>query len=100
MALDLVNTVPWRLNPDRMIDRLPDAAALTGWAGAVGLVESGHIEQLHAEAVADPPTGDDTVAVQVRELREALYRLLQPIAVGESPEDTEVAGVRVPSPMR
>lgn len=93
VVLDFVNTVPWRLDPDRTIDRLPDAAAVIGWVAAVGLLESGHVERLSAEAAADPSAAD-AIAAQVRALRELLHRLLQPIAVGEAPEAAECDGVR------
>lgn len=93
VVLDLVNTVPWRLDPDRTIDRLPDATAVVGWVGAVGLLEAGPVEHLIADAAADPSAAD-AVAAQVRALREALYRLLQPIAVGQAPQHADVDGVR------
>ncbi len=93
VVLDFVNTVAWRLESDRRVDRLPDATAVIGWVGAVELLEVGTVEHLSAEAAANPSAAD-AVAAQARALREALYRLLQPIAVGEAPEDAEVDGVR------
>src|SRR5205809_624358 len=39
VALDLVNTVSWRLDPGRTVDRIPDYAALLDWAARTGLAE-------------------------------------------------------------
>jgi predicted RNA-binding Zn ribbon-like protein len=93
VVLDFVNTVSWRLDPERAADRLPDALAVTGWAAAVGLIDAAHLHQLREQAVAAPSVADRS-AVEVRMLREALYRPLQQIAVGETPNDTEVGALR------
>lgn len=93
MALDFVNTVSWRLDPDRRVDRLPDSAAVTRWAYAVGLIEAAQAEDLWAQTAADPATGRE-VAEQCRELREALYRLLRPVACGASPSRVDTEWVR------
>jgi predicted RNA-binding Zn ribbon-like protein len=78
LALDLVNTVSWRLDPARTVDRIPDAAALERWAGFVGL---------RAAVV------DDDVA-RVRRLREQVYRVAQPVAVGQRPSPRDVDALR------
>ncbi|HET9420797.1 MAG TPA: CGNR zinc finger domain-containing protein [Nocardioides sp.] len=77
-ALDLVNTVSWRLDPSRTVDRLPDGAALERWADFVGLSIG---------------AGDEVVD-KVRRLREQIYRVVQPMAVGEEPEVTDVEALR------
>jgi predicted RNA-binding Zn ribbon-like protein len=82
-ALDLVNTVSWRLDPSRTVDRLQDGAELARWADFIGL----------AGAVGE--AADDTV-VRVRRLREQLYRVVQPMAVGEQPGAKEVGVLRRP----
>jgi predicted RNA-binding Zn ribbon-like protein len=77
-ALDLVNTVSWRLDPGRTVDRLPDGAALERWADFMGL----RVE------------GADEVVTKVRRLREQIYRVVQPMAVGEQPATKDVETLR------
>ncbi|MEV5302490.1 CGNR zinc finger domain-containing protein [Amycolatopsis methanolica] len=72
VALDLVNTVAWRLDPARREERLPDDDALRRWAEAAGFT-----------VVAD---GGVT---EVRELREVAHRVLEPLATGAEPGDVE-----------
>jgi predicted RNA-binding Zn ribbon-like protein len=64
MVLDLVNTVAWRLDPERWVDRIADPGARDDWLRAVGL-----------------PAGPGDLTV----LRETAYRVLQPVAVGAEP---------------
>src|SRR5436305_7988932 len=65
VALDLVNTVSWRLDPGRTVDRIPDYAALLDWAARAGLTQG------------PVPPGDERRALQtIRRLREALYGML------------------------
>jgi predicted RNA-binding Zn ribbon-like protein len=78
VALDLVNTVAWRPDPARTVDRIPDGAALTRWARFVGLLGD------DAESIPNE------VAARVRKLREQVYRVVRPMAVGEEPADADV----------
>ncbi len=80
LALELVNTVAWRPDPDRTVDRLPDAAALRRWADFVGLEDVG--------------PEDEADLAEVRRLRERIHRVVQPLAVGERPRDADVATLR------
>lgn len=93
VALDLVNTVPWRLDLERSIDRLPDVDALIQWAHAVELIDARRADRLRAEARMHPVVAR-TVAREARQFREQLYLLLQPLAVGTAPESTPVEAVR------
>ncbi|GAB2565319.1 CGNR zinc finger domain-containing protein [Kribbella endophytica] len=72
VLLDLLNTVSWRLDPARRIDRIADPAARDVWLRAVEL----------------PPGGDG-----LEEVRETAYDVLQPLAVGEEPSDGEALRV-------
>jgi predicted RNA-binding Zn ribbon-like protein len=82
-ALDLVNSVSWRLDEARTIDRLPDDDALVRWAAAVGL------GRIAGEWV------DGSAAVRaVRELRESAYEVLAPLAVGGEPDPAAVRRLR------
>ncbi len=79
-ALDLVNTVSWRLDPSRTVDRLPDRAALERWADFVGLT-------------GDYVAGAEVVT-RVRGLREQIYRVVQPRALGAEPAAKDVEALR------
>jgi predicted RNA-binding Zn ribbon-like protein len=91
-ALDLVNTVAWRPDPARTVDRLPDGLALVNWAAFVGLVSDGQADAFRAELHNDPGA-DRRMTAQVRHARERLYRVLQPMVVGEEPAAADVAAV-------
>jgi len=80
LALDLVNTVSWRLDPARTVDRLPDGAALARWAAFVGV-------ELRSAVT-------DETAAGVRRLRERVYRVVQPLAVGAEPAAADLASLR------
>lgn len=64
LVLDLLNTVSWRLDPARTIDRIATPEALAIWCGAVGLKEP-------ADEFA-----------RVAEVREIVYRAVAPVARG------------------
>lgn len=93
VALDFVNTVPWRLAPDRTLERLPDGLAVIHWCRAVGMLEAREAERLRVEVEADAAL-DRAVSEQVRELREVLYRLLQPVATDHAPQDAAIEEMR------
>ncbi len=53
VALDLVNTVSWRLDDARATERLPDGAALARWARWVGVLDGARAEAFARELAAD-----------------------------------------------
>jgi len=86
-ALDVVNTVGWRLDPARTVERLPDGAALAQWARFVGLVDGAAADRLAG--------GDgDRLAARLRRLRERLYRVVRPLALGDRPDPADVEALR------
>jgi predicted RNA-binding Zn ribbon-like protein len=89
-ALDLVNTVAWRHDPARTVDRLADGPALVTWAAFVGLLDDAREATFRTELQHDPDAGH-RVAARVRRDRERLHRVLQPMAVGEQPAGADVA---------
>lgn len=91
VAIDLVNTVSWRLDPARTVDRLSDTDALLGWVTAAGVVPEEQAQQLSA---ARDSVASDQALERVRRLREAAYRLLRPIALGSPVEGADVERVR------
>jgi len=93
VALDLVNTVAWRLVPDRVVDRLPDGASAVRWARFAGVIDDRQAAEFSAEVTADPTSGD-AVVKQVRALRERLYSVLRPIAIGDEPRGDDIDALR------
>jgi predicted RNA-binding Zn ribbon-like protein len=75
VALDLVNTVSWRLDSKRRRDNLPDYAALIGWCQQASLLDPGTCRQLLAAAPGHPRLTQRTVH-DVRTLRERSHTLL------------------------
>lgn len=93
VALDLLNTVAWRLDSARTIDRLSDGAALISWARFVGLLDEDLADAMAAELAGDEAAGR-RVATHVRRTREQLYVVLQPLAVGAQPAPRDVDDLR------
>ena len=79
VALDLVNTVSWRLDKNRRRDNLRDYAALIGWCQHAGLLDPGTAHRLLAEAPGHPRLTQQTVH-DVRTLREHSHTLLGSLA--------------------
>jgi predicted RNA-binding Zn ribbon-like protein len=93
VALDLLNTVAWRLDSGRTIDRLSDGTALLRWARFVGLLDEDLADAMAAELASDEAVGQ-RVATHVRRTREQLYVVLQPLAVGAQPAQGDVDDLR------
>jgi predicted RNA-binding Zn ribbon-like protein len=93
LALDLVNTVAWRRDPARRVDRLTDVPALLAWARFVDLAdEATEARRLERSAARDPRAADAALA-RVRELRERLHAVALPIARGAEPDAADVQAV-------
>ena len=85
VALDLVNTVSWRLDASRLRDNLVDYAALIGWCRHAGQLDPGAARRLLAAAPGHPRLTQQTVH-DVRALREHSHTLLASLADdGEPP---------------
>ena len=85
VALDLVNTVSWRLDSNRRRDNLHDYAALIGWCQHAGLLDPGTALRLLAAAPGHPRLTQQTVH-DVRTLREHSHTLLASLVDdGETP---------------
>lgn len=74
-ALDLVNTVEWRLAPKRFIEDLHDYDDVLRWAEQVGVLSTDDRNALGVLAERDPADADTEVG-RVRALREAVYETL------------------------
>jgi len=79
VALDLVNTVSWRLDGNRRRDNLHDYAALTSWCQHAGLLAPGTARRLLASAPGHPRLTQQTLH-DVRTLREHSHALLASLA--------------------
>ena len=74
-ALDLVNTVDWRLSRERLTEELHDYDDVLRWATQVGILTNENLDALRVLAERSPAEADNEV-VRVRALREALYATL------------------------
>ncbi len=74
-ALDLVNTVSWRGDPARRIERIPDFDSLVQWSTRAGVLSAPAAGELTRAAAIDPIAAD-AWAEAVRGLREDLYSII------------------------
>jgi predicted RNA-binding Zn ribbon-like protein len=72
LALDLCNTMSWRIDPVRRIDRLAGPERLVDWFATATDLAPARREQLADQ----PPEAADKALRAVRELRDALIRVL------------------------
>jgi predicted RNA-binding Zn ribbon-like protein len=74
-ALDLVNTVQWRISPTRRADDLRDYEDVVRWAEQLKLVTDVEAEALRTRAASSPDLASDEW-MQVGRLRETIYSAL------------------------
>lgn len=74
-ALDLLNTIHWRLAPARRTDDLASYADVLFWAEKTGFLTAAEVRQLAGLAQATPDAATTAVS-SLRELREAAYGAL------------------------
>jgi predicted RNA-binding Zn ribbon-like protein len=89
IALDLVNTVSWRLDNERRRDNLPDFPALARWCYRVGLLGDAGTHELLTAASGHPQLAQQACH-DARVLREHLHELLTPLVDDSEPPDTIV----------
>jgi predicted RNA-binding Zn ribbon-like protein len=90
LPVKLANTVGWRFDPARRVERLPGGDALLAWAGAVGLLSPAEVRAVAAAGSA----ALDAEAARVRDLREAAYAALDAHVAGRPPPAAALAVVR------
>jgi predicted RNA-binding Zn ribbon-like protein len=78
LALDLCNTVSWRLDPARTIDRIPDLDATLDWFRALTGTE---------------PTADGTTLANVHRLRAATIHIVDAHLDATTPDPQDIATV-------
>ena len=84
VALDLVNTVSWRLDDERRRDNVQDFPALAEWFRRAGLIDNALTRDLLAAASAHPRTAQRALEGS-RTLRDHLHELLAPLVDGGGP---------------
>ena len=75
VALDLLNTVEWRLDPTERIEDLTSYAAVLAWAEQAQVVTGSESTALARLARAQPQQAEDEL-VAFRDLRETAYAAL------------------------
>jgi predicted RNA-binding Zn ribbon-like protein len=85
LALDFVNTVSWRGDPRRTVDRLPDFAALLAWAARSGALDPAVARSLARAARRDPAAAESALRA-ARQLRETLHAVLAAVVDGGAPD--------------
>ncbi|ORW85952.1 hypothetical protein AWB92_26575 [Mycobacterium sp. IEC1808] len=73
-AVDLVNTVAWRGDPERSTEYLADYLDLVAWARHAGVLSPGEVRELAQWADSHRDAAGKALRQTVR-LREALYRI-------------------------
>ena len=91
-ALDLLNTVAWRPDHARRVDRLGDARDLVRWAEFAGVLDGPTARRFAREAAADAAAAARALE-RVRRLRERLHRVVLPLARDQRPDPTDVVGL-------
>jgi predicted RNA-binding Zn ribbon-like protein len=89
-ALDLVNTVAWRGDPARIVDRLVDLPTLLAWMTRVGLLDAASGGRLARERQAD----GEAALRAARRVRETLHTALHATATGTPLSSQDVADLR------
>jgi predicted RNA-binding Zn ribbon-like protein len=89
VPIKLANTVGWRFDPARRVERLPSGEALLTWSVTVGLLTAAEAAELRR---AGRPALD-AEAARVRHLREATFAVLEAHAAGRTPPPAALAAV-------
>ena len=80
VAVDLVNTVDWRLDPNQSSEQLTDFWAVIEWSRQAGLLATEELDQLERDVLAHPRISAAELAA-VLDLRETTYAVLTDQAV-------------------
>ncbi|WP_262388029.1 CGNR zinc finger domain-containing protein [Streptomyces parvus] len=92
-VLDFANTVAWRLDPARTVDRVRGAEAWVRWAVAAGLLTADRAEALlRAEAADSTPSNAATAALIG--LRAVLWPVLDALVDDQQPPAAEWEALR------
>lgn len=75
LALDLVNTVSWRGDCERRIERIPTFESLVHWSSRTELLQASAVRQLMRSAATDADAAERAVR-EIRNLREDLHLVI------------------------
>ncbi|WP_433537335.1 CGNR zinc finger domain-containing protein [Micromonospora sp. CA-249363] len=90
LALDLCNTMSWRLDAARRIDRLADPADLVNWfATVVGEADRGPL----MNDLVDRPAEADRALEAVRRLRDTTVRVVDAQVDGDPADPADLASI-------
>jgi predicted RNA-binding Zn ribbon-like protein len=92
-VLDLVDTISWRLDPARAVDRLPTRDQLGAWAAGAAIIDESERGIVDAAVAADPVAARRVLA-ELRTLRTVATDLLDRLAVPAAgvDEDAQIEG--------
>jgi predicted RNA-binding Zn ribbon-like protein len=88
LALDFVNTVDWRLDPQRAEDLLTDEEVLLHWGGRMGLLSPADVQDATPDGRASP------LLPRALDLREALYSIFSALAGEMEPATSDLDVLR------
>ncbi len=91
LALDLVNTVSWRQDPDQWRENLATPSDLLTWTHRAALLDEQHLTAIFGTIAEDPKTAEGVLR-SVHELREQLYSHLADCIDDRSGEQQIAAG--------
>lgn len=93
VVLDFVNTVAWRPDPSRAIERITDFPALLGWARQAALIDDDAAATLATAARGDRASAERATR-RTRKLRESLHAILTETAAGRPPPAPDLLALR------
>jgi predicted RNA-binding Zn ribbon-like protein len=91
-ALDLVNTVSWRGDPARTIERIGDFPALADWARRAGVLDDEEAARLLAAAGRDERAAARATTA-THALRERLHAIVIALVDGGAPDPSDLRAV-------
>ncbi len=92
LALDFVNTVDWRLGPERR-DLLPDYEVLVHWGHRLGVITDQELPRFLGDAESHPRKCGQALE-EALDLREALYRIFAAAADGGMPRPRDLRALK------
>ncbi|MGW0607193.1 CGNR zinc finger domain-containing protein [Streptomyces sp. NPDC002640] len=93
-VLDFANTVAWRLDPARTVDRVKGAEGWARWAVTAGLIGAGEHAEAVLRAAAAVPAQAETATAALVDLRAALLPVLDALVDDAEPPAGEWDALR------
>ncbi|MER5708732.1 CGNR zinc finger domain-containing protein [Streptomyces sp. NPDC002122] len=93
-VLDFANTVAWRTDPDRQVERVKGATAWARWAVAAGLLTAPQSAALQKASAEEEAEETERQLAALCRLRGLLWPVLDALTEGEPPPAEEWDGLR------